>query len=346
MSLIDFKPHFMSYSLCTAPFRDIEKGCQIIADNFPEAVPIPRFAKGLRHLLGGMPCLVIDSERRRLYFDISSEREGELVNFYDRYLAEDLDYWAISPQEARGMFEMLDMLKARQSKQIKMVSCAVPGPLNLGYTITDKEGKPCLFDDTLRDIMIKHLAMKAAWMERRIRQELPGVETAVEMGEPALSIFTSAVGTGTREDLQKWLNETLERVEGIRGFHCCANADWPIILDTDIDYLHFDAYQFGDKLALYSGGISSFLERGGMIMWGIIPNTDEGLAAENLDSLEEKLENMLDGMVKAGVDNQLLSERSFVSTCCDTSNMSAEMAEKAFQMTKQLTERMRQNHPL
>jgi hypothetical protein len=188
--------------------------------------------------------------------------------------------------------------------------------------------------------------MKAAWMEARISQALPGVTTAVEMGEPALSIFTSAVGTGSRSDLQAWMNGVVEEADGIKGFHCCANADWSIVLELDIDYLHFDAYQFGDKLSLYAGDIGRFLERGGMIGWGIVPNTDEAINTETPESLEEKYEPMLESMVRAGVDAPLLYERSFVSTCCDTSNMSPEMAEKAFQVTRQLSERMKRNHPL
>lgn len=346
MKVIDFKPHFMSHTLPGAPFRDIEKGCRVMADNFGEAVMLPIFAKGIRHLLGGMPCLVIDSQRRRLYFDISPSREEELVQFYDRYVAQDIEYWAISPQESKGMLEMLDLLRARQSKQLKLVMCGAPGPFTLGYSITDKEGAPCLFNDTLRDILIKQLGMKVTWMERKIRQELSSIETAVEIGEPTLAIFTSAVGTGNKEDIQQWLNETLVQVEGLKGFHCCANADWTIILDANIDYLHFDAYQFGEKLALYPEGVNRFLKKGGMIMWGIVPNTNDGLACESLDSLEKKLELVLNGMANAGVDNRLLVERSFVSTCCDTSNMSPEMAEKAFQITTQLSERMRRNYPL
>ena len=347
MNVIDFKPYFMSHTLTTtAPFKDIERGCRVMADNFREAVMLPRFAKGIRHLLGGMPCLVIDSERRRLYFDISPGREEELVQFYDRYLAQDIGYWAISPQESKGLFEMLDVLRARQSEQLKLVMCGVPGPLTLGYTITDKEGTSCLYNDTLRDILIKQLGMKVAWMERKIRQELSGIETAVEIGEPTLGIFTSAVGIGNKENIQQWWNETLVKVEGIKGLHCCANADWTIILDANIDYLHFDAYQFGEKLALYPDGVSRFLKKGGMIAWGIVPNTNDGLSGESLGSLEKKLDLALNGMVNVGVDKRLLIERSFVSTCCDTSNMSSEMAEKAFQITTQLSERMRQNHPL
>lgn len=346
MNVTNFQPHFMAYTLCTAPFKDVARGCRVLAENFPEAVPMPRFAKGLKHLLGGMPCLLIDAERRRIFFDLSPGREDEIVQFYERYLAEDFDYWAISPQDSRGMFEMLDLLKARRSEQLKLVTCSVPGPLNFGYMVTDKEGTPCLFHDTLRDIMIKHLAMKAAWMERKIRRELPGIETAVEIGEPALSIFTSAVGTGNKKDLQRWLNEILVKAEGFRGFHCCANADWSIVLEAGINYLHFDAYQFGDKLALFAEGVRRFLEGGGMIAWGIVPNTDAGLAAEGLDSLENRLEEALEGMVSRGVPWRLLAERSLVSTCCDTSNMTPGMAEKAFQMTGQLSARMRRNHPL
>ena len=342
----NYKPHFMNYTLSGTPFRDVERGCHVLSDNFPEAIMLPRFTKSMRPLLEGMPGLVIDAQNRRLFFDISPEKEGELIQFYDRYWAGDVDHWAISPQDSKGLFEMLDMLKAQPSRQPKLVLFSAAGPLTWGHLITDKDRTACLFNPTLRDIMIKQVAMKAAWIDRKIRQELPGVQTAFQVGEPSLVIFSSAVGTGSKQDIQDWLNEMLGSVEGFKGVHCCANADWTILMEANIDIIHFDAYQFGDKFALFSNSANSFMERGGMIAWGIVPNTDEGLAIESLDSLEQKLDGILSLLANEGVDRKLLTERSFVSTCCDTSNMSTDKAEDSYQMTRQLSERMKQKYPL
>jgi hypothetical protein len=61
--------------------------------------------------LEGIPCLVVDSEKRRLWFDISPQREKELLEFYERYEADDVDYFAISRDYAPGMYAMLERLK-------------------------------------------------------------------------------------------------------------------------------------------------------------------------------------------------------------------------------------------
>ncbi len=347
MTASNFKPHFMNFTLGASPFRDIDEGCKVLADNFPEAILIPRFTRGLKSVLEGLPCVVLDSERRRLYFDISPEREAEVMQFYEKYEAGDTDYWAISPQESKGMYELLRVLKSRASKKLKLVIYSLPGPMTWGNMIFDKDGTPCLFNATLKDILIKHMEMKSAWAEKKIKQELPGVETAIQLGEPSLVLFTSAMGTGSREDIQGWFNAVFEKTQGLKGIHCCANADWTILMDasTSINVLHFDAYQFGEKFVLFADSVKKYLKRGGMVAWGIVPNSNDVLPTESVDSLEKKLSNIIEMMASKGIDKKLLAEKSFVSTCCDTSNMTQELAVKAYQMTRLLTERMRQKYP-
>ncbi len=346
MAANNFKPYFMNFTLGASPFRDMDVGCKVLADNFPEAILVPRFTRGLKSVLEGLPCVVTDSERRRLYFDVSPERESEIVQFYEKYEAQDYDYWAVSPQESKGMYELLQVLKSRASKELKLVIYSLPGPMTWGHMIVDKDGTPCLFNATLRDILIKHMAMKAAWAEKKIHQELPGIRTAIQLGEPSLVLFTSAVGTGSREDIQGWFSGVFEKTQGLKAIHCCANADWTILLDANIDVLHFDAYQFGEKFVLFADSVKKYLERGGMVAWGIVPNSNEVLPTENVDSLDKKLSNIIELMAGKGIDRKLLVEKSFVSTCCDTSNMTPEMAVKSYQMTRLLTERMRQEYPV
>jgi len=45
-----------------------------------------------------------------------------------------------------------------------------------------------------------------------------------------------------------------------RWVHCCANIDWSLLTDSDIDVINFDAYMHWDKVSLYS--IDLFVKQG------------------------------------------------------------------------------------
>jgi hypothetical protein len=95
-----------------------------------------------------------------------------------------------------------------------------------------------------------------------------------------------------------------------------------------------------DKLALYPKELENFLERGGMISWGIIPNQDYLILSETVGTLVKRLEDGLELLASKGVDKELLARQSFVTTSCVTIGMSIPLAEKAFQLTRQVGEIM------
>ena len=343
---MSFSPDFMATHLAAVPQRDPEEACRLIIKNFPEAPGIPRLTKSTRMYLENVPCLVIDSEKRKLWFDLSPEREHELLEFYDKCESGDLDYFAISREWAPGMYAMLDVLKAERPSELRVVHVQTPGPVTWGLTITDAQGNLAFHNETLRDVLVKTLAMKAKWQEQRIKEALPGVETMIDFGEPSLVVHTSAVGGGRREDIVEALNGVLDAVDGLTCIHCCANIDWTILMDTHTDAINFDAYEYSDKLALYPKELGSFLSRGGMIAWGIVPTSDEKIAPEDLDSLTDRLEGSLKLLADQGVDEEALRRSAILTPSCATSSMSLPMAEKAFALTSGLSRRMRDKYSL
>ena len=55
----------------------------------------------------------------------------------------------------------------------------------------------------------------------------------------------------------------------------------------DVNIISFDAYGFGDKVALYLEEIQAFLNSGGRLAVGIVPTADlEALHRESLESLK------------------------------------------------------------
>jgi hypothetical protein len=120
---------------------------------------------------------------------------------------------------------------------------------------------------------------------------------------------TSSGGSGSREDIVEAVNLGFSGLDCIKWVHCCANIDWPLLIELNVQVI-FDAYQHAENLALYARGIKTFLERGGMLGWGIVPVVNEDLERESLESLIRRLEQGMARFVEQGVEEELLAGKS------------------------------------
>ncbi len=295
--------------------------------------------------LDGCPCLKIDRERKLVSFDFSPERERELVEFYDRYLAEDLDYFAIDPRWDPALYKLAEMVKEKPLPELKIVHFDIPGPYTMGLGVRDERGAPAFYNVTMRDVMVKLLAMKVKWRERKIKELFPGVQMLLTLGEGGLAIFGSAGGAGTWDDVKNTFNEIIEATEDITCIHCCANMEWPLLMETTTDIINLDAYQYGGTLSLYTNELKRFLERGGMIAWGIVPTQGmNSVENENPNSLVERLEQIIQSLVDKGIDKQMLLEASWITPTCETIAMPIEKAEMVYDFTGEVSQRMKEKY--
>ena len=339
---MNFTPRCMSTTLPTMPHRDPMEACRVMLENFPEAPCIPRLSMSVRMYMDGMPCLVIDSQKKQLRYDLS--KEGELQQFYEKVLSGDLDYFAMSPKYASGFYAFLELLKQSPPPQLKLVHTQLPGLLTWGLSLTDMSGRPAWYDRTMKEVLTHTLVMKAKWQAKKVREVLPDIEIMVTLGEPSLGMMSSPFGSISEEEVIQALNEFFQNVEGLGCVHCCSNMDWPQLMKADIQVFNFDAYQFSEKIALYPREINAFLKRGGMLAWGIVPVAEETFLSESEEHLLEKLEEGMELLVRGGIDKQQLVERSFITPCCTTATLAIDHAEQAFRYTKNISHEMRQKY--
>jgi hypothetical protein len=292
-----------------------------------------------------IPCLKIDKEKREVSFDLSSERQNELVEFYDRCLSGDLDYFAISPELNPALYKLSEMFKEKPWPELKLIHFGIPGLYSLGIALKDEKGTPAIYNDTARDVMVKMLAAKAKWLEQEIKRLFLNVQTMFTVGNGGLAVYSSAGGTGTWDDIKRDYNEIMGAVEGITCIHCCANFDWSLLMETNADVINFDAYQYGNTMSLYSHKLKEFLGRGGMIAWGIVPTAGAGnVEDENPGSLMERLERSIQSVVDRGIDEEMLLESSWITPTCDTTTMPIELADRVYDFTREVSQRMREKY--
>jgi hypothetical protein len=338
------KPKFAATAMSFVPYREMRRGIEAVLKSFPEAPCIPVMTRSMRWMLEGMPCLFIDREKRQILLDLSPKRENELLEFYDRFEADDLDYFAIQPETAPFFYAMLDALKENRPVGLRWVVFHTAGPLILGDTIKMTDGNPSIHNETLRDMLIKHSNIKARWLIKKIKESVPNVEVVADIPETTLVNFTSAGGTGTREEILAAIDGSFEGINSPTWIHCCANVDWSILTQSKTDVINFDAYAHADKAALYIKDFKQFLERGGMIAWGCVPVSGELLEPETLESLLNRLQTGFDLFVKGGIDEGLLAASSWIIPSCETALLTPDQSDRAFALAGEISRIMRQRY--
>jgi hypothetical protein len=131
-----------------------------------------------------------------------------------------------------------------------------------------------------------------------------------------------------------------------RGVHLCGNPDWDFLLGLDLDILSLDIYQNGEVFSSYSESIKRFLDRGGIIAWGIVPTNFEPFGIENINTLEARLSEVWNLLSKKGIDREFLISRSLISpaTCCLVNPDGEKTVEKAFGVVKELSRRLQDSY--
>ena len=188
--------------------------------------------------------------------------------------------------------------------------------------------------------------MKARWQEKKVKELFPGIETFITLGDGALSVYSSAGGTGSWEEIMAGYNEMMEPLEGATCIHCCANFDWSLLMATNTNCINFDAYQYGNTMALYAEQLKGFLARGGMISWGIVPTAGSGgdITTETPESLVERLDGVIKAVVAEGIDEEQLLEASWVSPTCETVSMPVELADRVYDAVGEVSRLLRERY--
>lgn len=339
------KPKFAATGIVSVPYRDTDYCIQTILENFPEAPFLPAMTRGIKWAFEGIPCIFFNKEKRLVEMVPPEEREKEIIEFYDRIEQDDLDYFATTSQTAPWYFAMIDAIKQNRPPDLKWIVAQIPGPLLLGDTLKQQaNGKPCIFHETLKDVLIKGINMKCRWLEQKIMHEIPDVEVVIDRPETTLVSLLSASGVGNREERISDINESLKGVKGPTFIHCCANIEWSLLTDTNVDVINFDAYEHTFEAALFAKDFKRFVEDGGMIGWGIVPVIMDKLENENLQSLVNKFEKGFDAFVKIGIDEELLASASWILPSCDTVLVTVEQSDKVFRLTREISEIMKNKY--
>jgi len=293
-----------------------------------------------------LPSVRLDDKNEKITFDTTGDLSQPLEEFYTYYLAEDLDAFGLTPEYAAGFFDMLDAL---QNEPGEWVKGQVTGPISVGLTVTDQDLRASLYNELLADVLVKNAAMNARWQIQKLRERRPNVIISVD--EPYMAAFGSAFISLERLQVITMLDEVFEAIhqeDALASVHCCANTDWSVLLSTTVDILNLDAYGYLENLALYPAELRGFLDRGGAIMWGIVPN-NEDIFRTTPQALAGRLRQgmrLIFDKAQArglGISSSELARRSLITTSCGLGTATVEIADRSLDILVQTGKLLQQN---
>lgn len=254
--------------------------------------------------------------------------------FFEKALAG--EEYALPRDSAAALYTLLDRAVSLSPGPICLKG-QVSGPVTVGFQVTGAGRRPAFYDELQRELITATLAGQARWQCRRLAELSYPVLILID--EPGLYNYGSSVASALgRREIKESMAAIVTAIHdagGLAGAHCCAGVDWSILLELPLQVVSFDAYDHLTSLLVYAGAVQNFLERGGILAWGIVPTSDK-IMEEEVSSLKQRLEEGMQTLIKSGVREELVRTRYMITPSCGTGVLSIEEAEQVYRLTAAL----------
>ncbi|MEI8182431.1 MAG: hypothetical protein WCG29_06960 [Desulfomonile sp.] len=339
-------PRILVTSVGSLPHTDPEQAVDLIMDSLhacPHAPQLPRVDPREQmwiQFAENLPRFRLDLKNLNYYFDTSGDCFPEIEEFYSQYLRVEEgwepDYFGVGQEYGRGIKAFIDRISLR-GKKLPFIKVQVTGPLSFSLTVTDETRKPIFYHPIFRDVAVKAMGLKAVWLMEKCK---PFAEKVIVFfDEPSLSAYGSSAFLGVSQaDVVESLNDVMNMVAargGIPGVHCCGNTDWGMLMETSGRIINFDAVDYLESLAIYTKELSQFLERGGVLAWGAVRNT-ERIREESSDDVIRRLNDGLTFLNKNGVNRTALMEKIILTPACGCAGLAVSDATEVYRTLSEL----------
>ena len=285
------------------------------------------------------PGAVVDIEKRTLRFSLArflDEFEETTAHF------DEPQYLDISTQYSQVYHAFL----AKDLTGKAAIRGQLEGPVSFGFNVLDDNDRPILFDDSIRPLIYEFMARRLNVQLARLKECNSNAFMFID--EPGLQFIFSAMSGYGEQQAKTDLDAFFATVDRPRGIHLCGNPDWDFLLGLDMDILSLDIYSNAEIFATRAVAIKKYLDRGGILVWGIIPTGFESFSKESLGFLAMKLEGIWQHLCQKHLDLEFLLSRSLLSpaTCCLVNPDRGATVGKAFALLNQLSWQLREKYRL
>jgi hypothetical protein len=290
---------------------------------------------------------LLKAKNHTYFFDMSQQSwPGRLTDFYTICLsAEEGDSAALEnfvppKHAARGFHVFLENMQKIGVDGVKFLKGQIVGPLSAGFQLKDEKGRIAYYQEELRDVIVRTLALNARCQAAALSQF--GSPAIIFVDDPVIRAYGSMHHLTLRRDMIiEDLNTIFRGVlseNALVGVHSCEAVDWSLLFESDLQIVSLDVYRYGDSLFAYASEIKGFMERDGVMAWGIVPTLDDPFE-EEADTLFNRLKRLLSELVGSGLDQRLILRQSMITPSCGTGLLSIREAQRIYELTSAVSEK-------
>ncbi len=285
--------------------------------------------------------LSIDSGRPPCFLTDASDWLERQTEFYEKALAAEaggsLSGFAFPRSAADGLYSFLEQLTMRCAGAAYLKG-QLSGPVTLGLQLTDVSLQPAFYRDDLREMLVTNLSLQLRWQANMLAAV--GLPVIVFIDDPAILCFgqSSFVGLSRKaiQDSLRALTDAAHQAGAIVGVHACAGVDWSILFELPFDIVNVDVYHYFPSLLVYTESFRNYLDRGGILAFGLVPTSAE-VEQVTARALLLRLNQILETLGKKGLDSLKLSRQLMFTPSCGTGTLSAAQAEKVYALLQEIS---------
>lgn len=349
----DFKPNLHPMLIGSMPLNDHGLAMEQVARYTPDIplwIQLPRQSADEQMILQfmhGMPGYTATDDQRFIDTADGEQLEGAILAFYEDYLisqeAEEIPGRFRFASVAAGGFNALKSYLNHPVQTPLAVKGQVTGPITFGMGVKDSAGRAIFYDDQLRDAAVKLLATNARWQVKELG--VSGCPVIIFLDEPALAgVGSSEMISISSDEIHAALAEVVDAVHaenGLAGIHVCANTDWSVVLGSGVDIVNFDTFTYFDRFILYADAIKAFIQKGGILAWGIVPTTDpDVINGTTVDQLAAMWRDQADQIAALGFDSETVAAQSLITPSCGLGSLPQKEAQQVLKLTRDLSQQL------
>lgn len=308
----------------------------------PGLAPLPQRApreQPFALAAAGFPGLTLDHERGVVARDTAEHHLGRIGL---AYLRGERAAGAPPPEQAAAVAEMVRQLEQARAS---VARAEISGPISLALQLVDEQERPLAYDPAMREALAQHVSLRAAWLRDQIGAHMGAAMVCLD--EPFLDATASPFAPIDEADGVELLAQTMADAPPPRGLCLPGTPNWAAILALPVDVVFFDAYEHGAGLIQAAGAVAGYLDRGGVIAWGVVPNEPAALTQERAETLARRFESTVEYLAAAGgIDPGRIRAAALISTSGGLAHLPPNVAAQAAALCGDVSTHLRAKYQL
>ena len=285
----------------------------------------------------GFPGLSLDHANDQGLVD-RTRAEGELDHLGLAYLRADQTVGA-PPPEYRAL--LADLTRQVEQPRLHGVRIELSGPLSLAMELVDEYAHPLIEIPALREALGQHLVLRGNWLHEQLSLTSGGALICLD--EPFLEALASPFCPIDWAEGFDLLSRTLADLPPPRGLCVTGVPNWSDLVSLPVELIFFDAYGQTSGLTQASAAVAAYLERGGMLAWGVVPTDPQLLDQDQAELLAQRMRRSVDELAATGaISSEQIWAATLITTSGRLSHLPVAVATQAALRCHELAHQLRQ----